>query len=94
MGSHSRGLNTEHTLTGLNHSLHYRGKEIHIQTEDLGDRVRLIATQVFCEGRVVLSTRVEYPPAARGQDDRQRLAELMRKQHFCVIRELEARFAP
>ena len=91
MESRNRGLNVENPLTGLNHSLRCLGREMHVQTEDLGNRERLIETQVFCEGRVILSTRTEYPPTLDPQGDREPLAELMRKQHFSVIRELEVR---
>ncbi len=91
MESHCRGPDTEHPLTGLNHSLRRLGMEIHVQTEDRGARERRIETQVFCDGRVVLSTCTEYPDSLNRQQDRERLAELMRRQHFNVIRELETR---
>ena len=91
MESHDRDSNLEQPLTGLNYSLYHLGREIHIQTEDLGNRERTIETQVFCEGRVILSTRTQYPLSVQPQDGREPLADLMRKQHYGVIRELEVR---
>ncbi len=74
---------------GLNDNLDFMGKQFHIQTEDLGYTGRSITTQVFCEGRVVLSAKSEYPDGLRHRRDRNDVAELMRKQHFNVMRELE-----
>jgi flagellar biosynthesis protein FlhG len=78
-------------VMGLNDSLQFLGKELHIQTEDLGFTGRCIATQVFFKGRVIHSRKSEYPSSARGDDDRTVVVDLMRRQHFEVIRELESR---
>jgi flagellar biosynthesis protein FlhG len=78
---------------GLNDNLTVMGKDLHVQTEDLGETGCAIQTQVFCEGRVVLSTRSEYPPALRLPCNGIQVVELMRAQHFHVIREIENRKA-
>ncbi len=76
---------------GLNDNLAVMGKDLHIQTEDLGDSEGCITTQVFFEGRVILSTKSEYPPELRDSEHSSRVVELMRAQHFNVIREIESR---
>ncbi len=76
---------------GLNDNLDFLGRQLHIQTEDLGYTGRCIQTQVFCDGRVLLSTKSEYPPSVHHQADRSQLVELMHKQHYNVIRELESK---
>jgi flagellar biosynthesis protein FlhG len=76
---------------GLNDNLDFMGKQIHIQTEDMGFSGRSISTQVFCEGRVILSTKSEYPASLKSRNNPAEIAELMRKQHFNVIRELESK---
>ncbi len=76
---------------GLNDNLAVMGKDLHIQTEDLGDAGGCITTQVFFEGRVILSTKSEYPPELRDSEHSSRVIELMRAQHFNVIREIESR---
>jgi hypothetical protein len=78
---------------GLNDNLTILGKDLHVQTEDLGEAGFAIKTQVFCDGRVVLSTRSEYPPALRNPCGGPQVVELMRAQHFHVIREIESRKA-
>ncbi len=78
---------------GLNDNLDFMGKQIHIQTEDLGFKGRSISTQVFCEGRVILSTKSEYPASLKNRSNPAEVTELMRKQHFNVIRELESKKA-
>jgi flagellar biosynthesis protein FlhG len=78
-------------IMGLNDNLEFMGRELHIQTEDLGYTGRCITTQVFCDGRVILSNKTEYPSTVRDQNDRSQVTELMHQQHFNVIRELESK---
>jgi len=77
--------------SGLNDNLVIMGRDLHIQTEDLGNAEHCITTQVFCDGRVVLSTRSAYPQMLQNSHDTSRLVEFMRAQHFRVIREIESR---
>ncbi len=78
-------------MMGLNDNLDFMGKSLHIQTENLGFTGRRITTQVFCNGKVILSAKTEYPSTIRDQKDQSQVQELMRRQHFNVIRELEGR---
>jgi flagellar biosynthesis protein FlhG len=78
---------------GLNDNLAFMGRAIHIQTEDLGAAGNCILTQVFCNGRVLLSTRAEYPGKIRAEQRQDQLCELMRAQHFNVMRQIESRKA-
>jgi hypothetical protein len=50
-----------------------------------------ILTQVFCNGRVVFSTRSEYPPGSAGSGDYSRIQNLMREQHYRVIERIRAK---
>ncbi len=76
---------------GLNDELEILDKHLHIQTEDLGYTGRCITTQVFCRGRVILSTKSAYPSTISDGNARGQITELMRRQHFNVIRELESK---
>jgi len=76
---------------GLTDKLDFLGRQFHIQTEDLGFTGRCITTQVFCEGKVIFSTKSEYPSSINGMGDRNLITEMMRQQHFNVIRELESK---
>jgi flagellar biosynthesis protein FlhG len=77
--------------SALNDNLVVLGRALHIQTEDSGNEERSITTQVFCGGRVVLSTKSEYPQTVLNSHDCSRLAEFMRAQHVRVIHEIESR---
>jgi flagellar biosynthesis protein FlhG len=76
---------------GLNDNLAMMGRALHIQTEDLGAAGNCITTQVFCDGRVILSTKLEYPSTMRESPHSDQVVELMRNQHFNVIRQIESR---
>ncbi len=78
-------------MMGLNDNMEFMGKSLHIQTENLGFTGRRITTQVFCNGKVILSAKSEYPSTIRDQKDQNQVQELMRKQHFNVIREIEGK---
>ncbi len=78
-------------MMGLNDNLEFMGKSLHIQTENLGFTGRRITTQVFCSGKVILTAKSEYPSTIRDAKDQNQVQELMRKQHFNVIRELEGK---
>ena len=78
-------------IMGLNDDFEIMNNQLHIQTEDLGFNGRCITTQVFCKGRVILSTRSAYPATFTESNDRSQIVELMRRQHFNVIRELESK---
>jgi flagellar biosynthesis protein FlhG len=78
-------------VMGLNDNLAFMGRALHVQTEDLGTAGNCITTQVFCDGRVILSTKSEYPSAMREQNQNDQVIELMRTQHFNVIRQIESR---
>jgi hypothetical protein len=82
------------TAAGFNHDVAVMGRALHVQTEDLGPASNCIATHVFCEGRVLLSTKSEYPSTMQGRRYKDQLFELMRTQHFNVIRQIESRTHP
>jgi len=78
---------------GFNDNLTFMEKELHIQTEDSGGGDRCITTQVFCNGRVIMSTRSDYPDSSSTEHPSSRIMELMRTQHFNVIRQIENKMA-
>lgn len=78
-------------VMGLNDNLDFMGRALHVQTENLGSPALCILTQVFCSGRVVFSTRSEYPPAVGESMDYNRIRNLMREQHYRVIEKIRAK---
>jgi len=80
-------------IAGLNDSLEFMGRQLHVQTENAGVPVAHIVTQVFCKGKVVLSKKTDYPPGIREACNIDRMQELMRAQHLQVIRNIAAKEA-
>jgi flagellar biosynthesis protein FlhG len=74
---------------GFNDTLDFLGRQLHVQTEDLGEGGRCVKTQVFCNGRVVMSMQSEYSSKPYDPDHRSRVRDLMRTQHFDVLRQIE-----
>ena len=78
---------------GYNDNLEFFGRNLHIQTEDLGGNKRCIATQVFLNGRVIFSTKSDYPAAAGSALKREGIAARMRQQHMMIRGEIESQKA-
>ncbi len=74
--------------TGLNNNLDFMGRLLHVQTEHLEYPVARIVTQVFCNGRVMLSKKSEYSADIRESHDIVKIQQLMNAQHYQVIQEI------
>jgi len=77
-------------IAGLDDRLDFKGKKLRIKTDNVGYTGRCIATRVFCEGRVVLSTKNDYSSNLQQADSTNHIKALMRKQHFNVICDIES----
>ncbi len=73
---------------GLNDNLDFMGRQLHVQTENMSSPAMSIVTQVFCNGRVVFSTRSAYPPGVRESQNLKQVQDLMRAQHLRVIEKI------
>jgi hypothetical protein len=73
---------------GLNDNLDFVGKRLHVQTEHAKFPRSQIITQVFCNGRVLLSKKTECPLGIRESHDIRQLQQLMNAQHGQVIQEI------
>jgi hypothetical protein len=82
------GLSLTSPITGLNDNLEFVGRQLHVQTEHLEMPVAHIVTQVFCNGRVLLSKKSEYPSEIHQIRDVSKIRQLMNEQHSKVIREI------
>jgi len=76
------------TVMGLNDNLDFMGRQLHVQTENLKSPAMCILTQVFSNGRVVFSTKSEYPPDVLESQDSSRIEGLMRDQHYRVMNKI------
>jgi hypothetical protein len=75
-------------VTGLNDNLDFFGRQLHIQTENIGIPTPRIVTQVFCGGRVLFSRKSEYPPEVQEQGAMERIFDLMHLQHKRILKEI------
>jgi len=70
---------------GLNDNMSFMGRILHIQTEKIGRPPGRIVTQVFYNGRVLFSTRSEFPSGMSLEQDFKKIQELMQEQHLRII---------
>lgn len=74
-------------VAGLNDSVDFAGRRLHIQTERIMRPTPHIITQVFDAGRVLLSRTFELQPTNPLEGSSQ-LRELMQAQHARMIQDL------
>ena len=87
------GGGTATPVSGLNENLDFMGKQLHIQTEKTGSSTVRIVTQVFCNGRVLLSRKTDHPSIAGDSGDTAKIRDLMNSQHRQIIEEIKAKRA-
>ena len=79
-------LNT--TAIGLNDNLEFMGQQLHVQTEKMETPTNCIMTQVFCNGRVVLSKKFDFSVDFSNSFDFNAIQNLMRAQHSKIIQDI------
>jgi hypothetical protein len=87
------GTDAKVPVTGLNDNLEFMGRRLHIQTEHMEFPVARIVTQVFSNGRVLLSQKTECPADLQEFQDFGRIQNLMSAQHYRVLQEITAKQA-
>lgn len=76
------------TTQGLNDNLDFLGRQLHVQTEDLGRARGIITTQVFLNGKVIHSMRSTYPDTPAEDSTHDKITDMMRAQHLAVLDEI------
>ncbi len=64
------------------------GRRLHVQTEHMELPEARIVTQVFSNGRVLLSKKTECPADIHESPDVGRIQKLMSAQHYQVLQEI------
>ena len=77
--------NAASLIMGLNDNLEFRGKVLHVQTENVSSEKPCILTQVFHGGRVVLTKKYEYESGIEEAEDYKKIQALMYSQHSKII---------
>lgn len=85
---HKSGIAVHSPAVGLNDNMDFMGRRMHVQTEYAELPATRIITQVFCNGRVLLSKKSECPASICESHDFNKLQQLMNAQHRQVIQEI------
>ena len=64
------------------------GKQLHVQTENVGFPAAHVVTQVFFRGKVILSKKSHYPAGVGEIGDVGKMQEQMHTQHSQVIKDI------
>jgi flagellar biosynthesis protein FlhG len=70
---------------GLNNDIEYKGKLLHVQTEDLGEDKGRIVTHVFAGGRILFKKTTEYKELEDSGDLGQAIKEKVKWQHKVIL---------
>jgi len=80
-------------VTGLNDNVEFLGRQLHIQTEFIELPNSHIVTQVFSNGRVLLSRKSEFPSGNPQSLDIHELQRAMNAQHRQALQEISEKQA-
>ncbi|MCL5024555.1 MAG: hypothetical protein M1497_14570 [Nitrospirae bacterium] len=75
-------------LIGYNTNVPYKGKMYHVQTEDSGPGNPYIMTLLYLRGAILRSIKTEYAHLVGSADFKERVRDLMKRQHREMIRGL------
>jgi hypothetical protein len=77
-------------LIGYNTNVPYKGTIYHVQTEDSGLKSPVIITLLYLKGTILASKKTNYSHLVASPDYKEKVTELMKKQHKAMLRELIA----
>ena len=75
-------------VAGLNDNMEFLGRRLHVQTEHMDLPKEHIVTQVYSNGRVLLSKKTECSPDIHASQDFACIQNMMREQHYRVLQEI------
>jgi hypothetical protein len=77
-------------LVGYNTNISYKGTVYHIQTEDSGQNNPVILTLLYAQGAILASRKTSYADLVDDPEFKEKVRDLMKKQHKVMIKELLA----
>ena len=75
-------------MPGINTQIKYKGLSFHIQTQDKGSSAKYIESFIYKSGKILYSQKTSYTSLLSSPDFRQRITQLMKKQHLAFINEI------
>jgi hypothetical protein len=77
-------------LVGYNTNISYKGTVYHIQTEDSGKNNPVILTLLYAQGAILASRKTSYAHLVDDPEFKEKVRDLMKRQHKVMIKELVA----
>ena len=77
-------------IAGFNTDIEFEGVVYHVQTEDKGEKSRLILTLVYDRGTILASKRVRYDDLTEAELEPDALAERLQRQHQLICAAVKA----
>ena len=77
-------------MAGLNTDIKRNKVNYHVQTEDKGQGINYVETVVFKSGKVLFSQKSSYASFLSQPDLKQKIQELIKKQHEECLKEVSA----
>ena len=77
-------------IAGFNTDIEFEGVVYHVQTEDKGDKSRLILTLVYDRGTILASKRIKYDDLTEADLEPDALAERLQRQHQLICAAVKA----
>lgn len=74
--------------SGFNQNVSYKGKRLHLQTEDGGAVSACVTSMLFLDGAVVESRKLDYSSLPDDSDRERKIQRIMKKQHRSVLEDL------
>ncbi|MCB1197339.1 MAG: hypothetical protein KDK51_03130 [Deltaproteobacteria bacterium] len=76
---------------GFNHNIRHKGILFHVQTEDYGQQLHKIVTQLFHAGQIICKTETDYLALLKGQNTEtmtKQIKAMMQEQHKKMLQDL------
>lgn len=75
-------------MTGYNTEVKHRGVTFHVQTQDVGPRVKCIESLIYKSGKLLSSRKTFYASLLGNPDWRDKIQKMMEDQHYTVLKEI------
>lgn len=77
-------------ISGFNTDIKVGNTVYHVQTEDKGEKSRLLLSLVYDKGTILASKRVSYDDVLKGDFDEKKIAEFLNRQHQVICAAVSA----
>ncbi|MBN2207031.1 MAG: hypothetical protein JW742_06490 [Candidatus Aminicenantes bacterium] len=76
-------------MFGFNTKLDYKGRPVHVQTQDAGPAAQYIESLIYVSGKLASSRKSSYTHVLGTPQSKTAIRAMMEEQHGVVLREIE-----